>query len=130
MQITRIDHLVLTVRDVEATCAFYERALLLEPIRFEGGRRALRFGDQKINLHPAGASFQPHARYPTPGSGDLCFVTTTPLAEVQEHLEHAGVVLALGPVARTGALGPMTSVYFYDPDGNLVEVTVYDAPPA
>lgn len=126
MNIDRIDHLVLTVRDVDATCAFYERALLLEPLRFDGGRRALRFGQQKINLHAAGASFQPHAQFPTPGSGDLCFITTSPMSEVQEHLENAGVVIAEGPVRRTGALGPMTSVYFYDPDGNLVEVAAYD----
>jgi len=126
MNIDRIDHLVLTVRDVDATCAFYERALLLEPLRFDGCRRALRFGQQKINLHAAGASFQPHAQFPTPGSGDLCFITTTPMSEVREHLENAGVVIAEGPVRRTGALGPMTSVYFYDPDGNLVEVAAYD----
>lgn len=125
MNIERIDHLVLTVRDVEATCAFYERALLLEPIRF-GDRRALRFGNQKINLHAAEAPFQPHAQFPTAGSGDFCFVTATPIAEVIDHLELAGVVIAEGPVTRTGALGAMTSVYFYDPDGNLVEVAVYE----
>lgn len=124
MNIDRLDHLVMTVRDIDRTIAFYERALLLEPVRF-GDRRALKLGRQKINLHAADAPFQPHAQFPTPGAVDLCFISTTPMEEVISHLEHVGVVIAEGPVARVGALGPMLSVYFYDPDGNLVEVGVY-----
>lgn len=124
MIIERLDHLVLTVRDIDRTIAFYERALHLEPIRF-GDRRALRVANQKINLHVASGPFKPHAQFPTPGACDLCFVTLTPIEEVVAHLEHVGVVIVEGPVTRQGAVGPMQSVYFYDPDGNLVEVGVY-----
>ena len=126
MQIDRLDHLVLTVRDVEATCEFYARVLHMEPVTFGGGRRALSFGQQKLNLHPATAPISPHANQPTPGSADLCFITTTPMAEVVVHLQRAGVVITEGPVRRTGATGLITSVYFRDPDGNLIEVAEYD----
>ena len=126
MKIDRLDHLVLTVRDVEATCDFYTRVLGMEPVTFAGGRRALGFGRQKINLHPADAPISPHARHPTPGSGDLCFITTTPIAEVVAHLNRAGVAIPEGPLPRTGATGPITSVYFRDPDSNLIEVSEYD----
>jgi catechol 2,3-dioxygenase-like lactoylglutathione lyase family enzyme len=126
VQIDRLDHLVLTVRDVEATCEFYARVLHMEPVTFGGGRRALSFGQQKLNLHPATAPISPHANQPTPGSADLCFITTTPMAEVVVHLQRAGVVITEGPVRRTGATGLITSVYFRDPDGNLIEVAEYD----
>ncbi len=125
LQIDRLDHLVLTVANVDATCAFYERALGMVRVEFAGGRRALAFGAQKINLHPAGAEFEPKARHPTPGSADLCFITTTPLPEVQRHLAAAGVAVIEGPVRRTGATGPILSVYFRDPDFNLIEVSTY-----
>ncbi len=124
--IDRLDHLVLTVRDVDATCAFYERALGMETVTFAGGRKALAFGGQKINLHQAGHEFEPKAAHPTPGSADLCLITETPLAEVVAHLTACGVAVEEGPVPRTGARGPITSVYVRDPDGNLVEVANQD----
>ena len=125
MKIDRLDHLVLTVRDVEVTKAFYARVLGMEPVTADG-RHALHFGTQKINVHPADAPISPHARKPTPGSGDLCFISAVPLAEVVAHLRSVGVSVEKGPVNREGATGPMTSVYFRDPDANLIEVSVYD----
>jgi catechol 2,3-dioxygenase-like lactoylglutathione lyase family enzyme len=125
LKIDAIDHIVLTVADVEATCAFYARVLGMEPVTFAGGRRALAFGAQKINLHPAGREYEPNAHRPTPGSGDLCFVTSVPLAQVVAHLQDCGVPILEGPVARTGARGPIRSVYFRDPDLNLIEVSNY-----
>lgn len=127
MQIERLDHWVLTVRDVDATVAFYERVLGMRAITFGNGRRALAFGQQKINLHPAQTPLRPHAAQPTPGSGDLCLITRTPIEEVIIELESAGVAIEQGPAPRTGALGPITSVYFRDPDGNLIEVSRYEA---
>jgi catechol 2,3-dioxygenase-like lactoylglutathione lyase family enzyme len=126
MEIERLDHWVLTVRDIDATVAFYERVLGMQPITFGGGRRALAFGQQKINLHPAEAPLRPHARQPTPGSVDVCLITRAPIEEVMAQLENAGVAIEEGPVPRTGALGPITSVYFRDPDGNLIEISRYD----
>lgn len=125
--IDRIDHIVLTVRDVAGTCDFYTRALGIEAREFEPGRWALHFGRQKINLHQAGAEFEPKAAHPAPGSGDLCFITEAPIEEVVTRLEGAGVAIELGPVAREGAEGAMSSVYFRDPDGNLIEVARYAA---
>jgi catechol 2,3-dioxygenase-like lactoylglutathione lyase family enzyme len=125
MRITRLDHLVLTVADLEATVDFYTRALGMAVRAFGGGRLALRFGEQKINLHEAGREFEPKARVPRPGSADLCFVVEQPLAEWQEHLAGLGVQVVEGPVSRDGALGPMTSIYVRDPDGNLVELASY-----
>ena len=127
MKIERLDHWVLTVRDIDATVAFYERVLGMRPITFGNGRRALVFGEQKINLHPAQAPLRPHAAQPTPGSADLCLITRAPIGEVIAELESAGVAIEEGPVPRTGALGPITSVYFRDPDGNLIEVSRYNA---
>jgi len=127
MKIERLDHWVLTVLDIDATVAFYERVLGMQPITFGNGRRALVFGEQKINLHSAEAPLRPHAARPTPGSGDLCLITRAPIGEVIAELESAGVAIEEGPVPRTGALGPITSVYFRDPDGNLIEVSRYDA---
>jgi catechol 2,3-dioxygenase-like lactoylglutathione lyase family enzyme len=126
MDIDRLDHLVLTVRDVEMTCAFYSRVMNMHPVTFAGGRRALSFGRQKINLHPADAPIVPHASRPTPGSADLCFVTVTPIAEVLARLQALGVAVEEGPVRRTGATGAITSVYFRDPDDNLIEVAEYE----
>ena len=127
MKIERLDHWVLTARDIDATAAFYERVLGMRPITFGNGRRALVFGEQKINLHPAQAPLRPHAAQPTPGSADLCLITRAPIGEVIAELESAGVAIEEGPVPRTGALGPITSVYFRDPDGNLIEVSRYNA---
>ena len=125
MRIERIDHLVLTVKDLSATCEFYHKVLGMEVITFGDGRTALRFGDQKINLHIAGAEFEPRAEYPTPGSADLCFVTVVPIEAVIHHWAAAGAEIIEGPVERTGALGPMLSVYCRDPDHNLIEVSNY-----
>lgn len=125
MRIDAIDHVVLTVADVGATCAFYVHALGMEVVTFAGDRKALAFGAQKINLHPLGREYEPKAQRPTAGSGDLCFITSVPLAEVIAHLQRCGVAILEGPVARTGARGPITSVYFRDPDLNLIEVANY-----
>jgi len=125
MQIDHIDHLVLTVRDIKATCAFYSRVLGMQVLTFEEGRKALAFGAQKINLHQAGREFEPKALRPTPGSGDLCFITNVPLAEVIAHVQACGVPIEEGPVRRAGATGPIESIYIRDPDGNLVEVANY-----
>ena len=126
MKIDRLDHFVLTVRDIEATCRFYADVLGMAEVTFAAGRRALAFGMQKINLHQAGREFEPKARNPVPGSADFCLIAASPLAEVIAHLEVHGVAIIEGPVAKTGARGPMQSVYFRDPDGNLVEVSNYD----
>lgn len=120
-----LDHLVLTVRDVGATCAFYADVLGMDVVEFGDGRTALHFGDSKINLHQLGAEFSPRAEAPAPGTGDFCLVTDTPLEHVVAHLETRGVEIELGPVEREGACGPMMSLYFRDPDGNLVEVANY-----
>ncbi|WP_328611354.1 VOC family protein [Amycolatopsis sp. NBC_00345] len=125
MRIDRLDHLVLTVADVGATVAFYTRVLGMAEVTFKGGRKALVFGRSKINLHQAGHEFEPKARRPTPGSADLCLITTDTLDEVQEDLARAGVPVEEGPVERTGAAGPILSVYFRDPDENLIEVSRY-----
>jgi catechol 2,3-dioxygenase-like lactoylglutathione lyase family enzyme len=122
MQIDSLDHLVLTVKDIDATCDFYARALGMKIICFGGGRKALQFGSQKLNLHLHGSEFEPKAQHPTPGSADVCFITSTPLAEVANHLAASGVAVLEGPVRRSGATGPIISLYFRDPDLNLIEV--------
>jgi|SRR6185369_1237932 catechol 2,3-dioxygenase-like lactoylglutathione lyase family enzyme len=124
--IDRLDHIVITAWDVERTLAFYERVLGMTPVTFAGGRRALAFGRQKINLHQAGREYEPKALKPVPGAIDLCFIATTPLAEVIEHVKACGVTIVEGPVPKTGALGPMQSIYLRDPDGNLVEISNYE----
>ncbi|MFC4331983.1 VOC family protein [Streptomyces andamanensis] len=123
--ISGLDHLVLTVTDVERTTAFYQRVLGLRPVTFGEGRRALGFGSSKINLHRAGRERLPHAARPTPGSADLCLVTETPQEQVLAHLAACGVPVEKGPVPRTGALGPILSTYLRDPDGNLIEISTY-----
>lgn len=123
MAIERLDHLVLTVRDVEATCAFYRRVLKMEDVTFGRGRKALRFGAQKINLRPVGRESEPKAARPTPGSADLCFITDEPLDGWITHLRACGVPVIEGPVRRTGALGPIDSIYLRDPDENLLEIS-------
>ncbi|WP_433435069.1 VOC family protein [Nonomuraea sp. CA-141351] len=125
IRIERLDHLVLTVADVERSVSFYSQVLGMEPVTFGAGRRALAFGVHKINLHEAGKEFDPKAARPTTGSADLCLISAVPIEEVVRHLEACGVPVEEGPVSRTGAQGPITSVYFRDPDGNLIEVSTY-----
>ena len=123
MKIASLDHLVLTVASIEATCAFYTAVMGMTVETFAEGRNALHFGDQKINLHLAGHEFEPKADTPVPGSGDLCFITKTPILEVVDTLKTHKVSIITGPVPRTGAIGDLISVYFRDPDGNLIEVS-------
>lgn len=123
MQIDQLDHLVLTVQDIQATCEFYARVLGMQAVSFAEGRKALQFGNQQINLHQKGKEIEPKAQHPTPGSADLCFLTSMPLEHVIAHLHACHVSLLLGPVERTGATQLLVSVYFRDPDGNLLEVS-------
>jgi catechol 2,3-dioxygenase-like lactoylglutathione lyase family enzyme len=123
MKIDSLDHLVLTVKDIDATASFYSKVLGMDIITFGGGRKALCFGAQKINLHQHGKEFEPKAQQPTPGSADLCFITSVPISEVVSHITSCNVAVIEGPVQRTGATGPILSVYFRDPDMNLIEVS-------
>ena len=118
-----LDHLVLTVRDIDRTCAFYERALGMQRRIFGPDKRtALHFGTQKLNLHPTSQVLDRNVRHATPGSADLCFLTATPIAAVEAHLAALGILVILGPINRTGAQGELRSVYVYDPDENLIEI--------
>jgi catechol 2,3-dioxygenase-like lactoylglutathione lyase family enzyme len=121
MRVTRLDHLVLTVANISRTSDFYQRVLGMKPIN-KNGRWSLHYGIQKINLHALGHEFEPKAERPTSGSADLCFLTELPLPQVIEHLQKSNVSIIEGPVRRTGAQGPLLSVYFRDPDLNLIEV--------
>ncbi|MER9771537.1 VOC family protein [Mesorhizobium sp. M0220] len=123
--ITGIDHFVLTVRSVDDSCAFYQRVLGFKRLDEPDRPTALLFGTQKINVHEVGRTFEPKAKAPTPGSGDFCLVAARPLTEICASLAANGVAIEVGPVERIGACGPMMSVYFRDPDGNLVEVSEY-----
>jgi len=125
MKISHIDHLVLTVADLDATCEFYSRVLSMEVVTFGGGRRALSFGHQKINLHQHGHEFEPKAARPTPGSVDICLITETQISDVLAQLKACNVAVEQGPIARTGAKGSINSVYFRDPDSNLIEISNY-----
>jgi catechol 2,3-dioxygenase-like lactoylglutathione lyase family enzyme len=127
MKIDRLDHFVLTVADIDASCDFYARVLGMDVVSFGEDRKALAFGIQKINLHQHRHEFEPKAKQPTPGSADFCLITSVPLDQVVEHLHQCGVAIEDGPVMRTGARGPIQSVYFRDPDANLVEVSNYAA---
>ncbi len=123
MHISHLDHLVLTVADLDVTVDFYSCVLGMQAVTFGEGRKALAFGRQKINLHLAGREFEPKAERPMPGSADLCFLVATPLEEVIAHLAQQGVAIFDGPVQRTGATGPIRSVYLRDPDLNLIELS-------
>ena len=125
IRIDRLDHLVLTVASIERSCAFYRDVLGMTVEVFGDGRKALHFGNQKINLQEAGSETAPKARYPTMGSADLCFIAATPLTEVITQLEALNVQIRLGPVSRTGAGGPIQSIYIRDPDENLIEISNY-----
>ena len=121
----RLDHFVLTARDVEQTVAFYQSVLGMERKIFEGGRTSLHFGRQKINLHPYPSPIEPKAVTPEPGAVDVCLVAATPLEDVIAHLKACGVEIEVGPIKTIGAEGEMRSVYFRDPDGNLIEISNY-----
>ncbi|MCY1174322.1 Virulence protein [compost metagenome] len=123
MKISHLDHLVLTVADIENTCNFYQSVLGFEVITFKGDRKALKFGHQKINLHQLGKEFEPKALHPTSGSADLCFISDTPISEVVGHLNQLNIQIEEGPVERTGAMHPILSVYIRDPDQNLIEIS-------
>jgi catechol 2,3-dioxygenase-like lactoylglutathione lyase family enzyme len=125
MHINQLDHLVLTVRSIEAACDFYARVLGMTVVTFANSRKALQFGTQKINLHEAGKEFEPKTQHPTPGSADLCFITTVPLQAVVAHVQACGVTIIDGPVPHTGAVGEMESIYLRNPDGNLIEISNY-----
>ena len=120
--IRSIDHIVLTVRDIDRAVAFYQRVLGLEAVTFAGERRALQVGTQKINLQTLGQETRNFAGI---GSGDLCLVTDLSPSQVVDRLTTEGVEIVEGPVQKTGAMGPIMSVYFNDPDGNLIEVSSY-----
>lgn len=125
MIIDRIDHLVLTVSDISTTIRFYEEVLGFSAVTFKQNRKALIFGAQKINLHQQEMEFEPKASRPTPGSADLCFITSTPINDVVSEILQAGIYIVEGPVERTGATGEIMSIYIRDPDGNLIEISQY-----
>ena len=122
MKISKIDHLVLTVKDLKKTTSFYVSVMGMKKDVLANGRVTLKYGSQKINLHELGKEFEPKAKKPTPGSADLCFITQTPLNEAMAHVKRCGIEIIEGPVERTGANGPIRSFYFRDPDLNLIEV--------
>ncbi|MBB5909108.1 VOC family protein [Actinoalloteichus hymeniacidonis] len=126
IKVERFDHLVLTVADIERTQEFYRDVLGMEPVTFADDRHGLAFGVQRINLHPSSEAIAPAATYPVPGSADVCLVTLMAISEVKDHLRACEVRIEEGPVTRVGALGPMISLYFRDPDGNLIEVSRYE----
>ncbi len=125
LNINRIDHLVLTVKDIDETVRFYSSVMGMEKIEFGEGRIALAFGQQKINLHQLGNEFEPKAQHVAAGSADLCFIIDTPIQQAIDGLAAKGINILEGPVYRTGALGNIISAYFRDPDGNLIEVSNY-----
>ncbi len=125
MDIKNIDHIVLTVRDLETSIAFYTTILGMQAETFGNNRVALKFGQQKINLHLYGHELEPKAKQPTPGSVDLCFIINNDLQQAMDEVKNRGINIIKGPVQRTGATGNITSFYFRDPDSNLIEVAVY-----
>ena len=128
--IDHLDHLVLTTRDKPACIRFYAEVLGMKLVTFKTPteeRLALAFGEQKINLHEWGHEYKPHAHVPVPGALDLCFIAAVPLDEVVHKLRAAGIKIIEGPVRKTGAMGPIRSVYVRDPDLNLVEISVYES---
>lgn len=125
MEVDHLDHLVLTVKDIEATSQFYESVMGMQKVSFGAGRFALTFGNQKINLHELGNEFEPKAGNVKEGSVDFCFIIKTPIEDAIQHVQSQGVDIIEGPVARTGAIGKIVSAYFRDPDSNLIEVSNY-----
>lgn len=129
MKITALDHLVLTVADIDKSIDFYVNVLGMSEITFDDNRKALQFGKQKINLHQKDKEILPNATHATCGSSDLCLLTDTPLDEVMSHLNAHHIDIIDGIVPRTGAVGAIWSIYIYDPDGNLIEISRYDNQP-
>ena len=125
MNIVNLDHIVLTVRDIANTVEFYESVLGMSQEIYDDGRIALKFGNQKINLHEYGREIEPKASQPIPGSEDLCFITDTKIEVAMESVKNKGIFILEGPVKRTGATGSIISFYFRDPDGNLIEIANY-----
>lgn len=125
MEISHLDHLVLTVSDIPTTLNFYQKILGMRVVEFGDGRFALSFGQQKINLHQSGSEFEPKAAFAQVGCGDLCFIAQTKLVDVITHIKQQGVEIAEGPIERTGATGNIVSIYIRDPDGNLIELSNY-----
>ncbi|MEQ1273491.1 VOC family protein [Acinetobacter ursingii] len=125
MRISHLDHLVLTVAEIEATCNFYLHVLNFEVIEFGENRKALKFGSQKINLHQTGHEFEPKAAFPTQGSADLCFISETPIEHIIQQLKQLHIDIEQGPIQRTGVMGAILSVYIRDPDHNLIEISNY-----
>ena len=125
MRISHLDHLVLTVAEIEATCNFYQHVLNFEVIEFGENRKALKFGSQKINLHQTGHEFEPKAAFPTQGSADLCFISETPIEHIIQDLKQLHIDIEQGPIQRTGVMGAILSVYIRDPDHNLIEISNY-----
>jgi catechol 2,3-dioxygenase-like lactoylglutathione lyase family enzyme len=127
VRVNRLDHLVLTVASIDATVSFYTQVLGMQAVTFGAGRTALTFGTSKINLHEAGREFEPKALRPTPGSADICLIVDDDIGELIAELTDAGITIEEGPVARTGATGPIVSCYLRDPDQNLIELSNYAA---
>lgn len=125
IKVDRLDHLVLTVQNVEKTCQFYAKALGIKSVTFGSGSKALCLGAQRIKLQQRGQESEPKAGTATPGSGDFCFITQTDLEQVVQHLVSCNIEVIDGPIRRSGTNGPMTSIYFRDPDLNLVQVSAY-----
>jgi catechol 2,3-dioxygenase-like lactoylglutathione lyase family enzyme len=123
--ISHIDHLVLTVRSLEQSCEFYARVLGFQRRDLPGRPTSLHFGNCKINVHQAECTYEPHANRPTPGSADFCLITEQPIDTILHVLSRQNVHVELGPIERNGARGAMTSIYFRDPDDNLIEVSRY-----
>ncbi len=126
MNVSNIDHIVLTVKNINVTASFYKSVLGMSIETFNQERIALKFGHQKINLHEYGNELKPKANKPLPGSGDLCFITKIKLEDAMKHVRSKGVRILEGPVARTGATGKILSFYIRDPDKNLIEIATYD----
>ena len=118
-----LDHMVVNISDMDRSCDFYARVLGAEIVEFGAGRKAVQIGNQKLNLHDTGARAAPIAQNPCVGGADLCILTETPISDVVQHLETLAVSIIDGPVERTGATGPIWSIYIRDPDGNLIEIS-------
>lgn len=125
VRVVSLDHLVLTVQDIPRAIKFYVEVLGMQEVTFGDNRKALAYGQQKINLHKFGEEFEPKAASPLPGSADLCFIIDGPLDELIKQLNDNNIVILQGPIARTGALGEINSVYIRDPDQNLIELSSY-----